>query len=97
MNFLGNGLFATIIGVALIAAPMILWLTLYLFSRNSSADLRGVLRWMRTLRLMGGICALLFIVIALFRNIFIPFIGIALVLFSSGLTLPERWLKQRDT
>ena len=63
---------------------MILWLALYLLARASSAKLRGVLTWVKVLKWIGGICGLVVILFALFQSIFIPFDGMALVVFSGG-------------
>jgi len=95
MGLSAQRLHAAIIGLAIVVAPLILWLALYLLTKTSSAELRGVLGWIRALRWIGWSCGLAVILFALFRGTFISYYGMVLVAFSSGLALPEGWLKKR--
>ena len=95
MSIFENRLFIRIIVLTLIAAPMILWLVLYLFAGDYPRDLRKILRWIRVLRWIGWGCGSIVFVIALLWNVSV-FFAVGLVTFSSGLALPEGWLKKFD-
>jgi len=75
-------------------SPHILWLSLYVASRRWPIDTRPILRWLKILRWVSwGFAGSLFLV-ALARNHF-PIYGLAMSVFSTGLSFPESWLKRR--
>ena len=89
----GSKVLAIEIGSILVTAPMILWVALYLGSRQS-INLRALLPWIRVLRWLGWGLGILFFLAALTRNRF-PTYGCAMSAFSAGLSLPESWVKRR--
>jgi hypothetical protein len=63
VNMDGHKLVAIEIGSALLAAPMIVWLALYLAARCGSIGLRPVLPWLRVLHWVAwGLAIALYIV-----------------------------------
>jgi len=72
----------------------IIWLSLHVASRRWPIDARPILRWLKILRwvswgLAGTLCLW-----AVARNHF-PIYGLAMSVFSTGLSFPESWLKRR--
>jgi hypothetical protein len=77
------------------ALPLIIWLALYLAARQSSLSLRPVLPWLRILRWLGWGLGLVLFLMHLDRDTFPVAYGIAMFTFSTGLALPEGWVKRR--
>ena len=83
------------ISATVFVAPIIGWLALYVAAPWGSLGLRPVLPWLRVLRWAAWGLAIALSVAYLADNHF-PFIyGLAMSSFSSGLALPESWVKRR--
>ena len=96
MDIFANRLLVAILGTSLIVAPLILWLFLCVVAKTSSRELRGILPWIRVLRWVGWSLALVLFLLALVTDDFQHFLvyAIAIGAFSTGLALPEGWLKR---
>jgi len=74
--------------------PHIVWLSLYVASRQWPIDARPTLRWLKILRWVSWGFAGTLCLLAVARNHF-PIDGLAMSVFSTGLSFPESWLKRR--
>jgi len=83
----------TVIFLAFVVAPYVLWLGLLAVSRWSFVRFRPGLRWMRILRFLGWAIGILLSVVALAQDRF-PVYGLACFALSGGLFFPERWVKR---
>jgi len=83
----------TVVFIAFVLAPFILWLALHEADRWWSVPLRPTLRWMRILRFLGWGIGIALGVVGLAHNRF-PVYGMACFAFSGGLLFPERWVKR---
>jgi uncharacterized membrane protein YadS len=87
--------------VVMMAAPMVVWLALYVASRRWSLDLRPTLPWFRTLRWIAWVIgsALLLVSMTLLffsmahQRFFIY--GMSCCSLSAGLSIPQGWVKRR--
>ena len=91
----GHKALAIGVGSALMAVPLILWLALDLAARRWSVSLRPALPWLRIMRWLGWGLGLVLFLIHLDRDTFPVAYGIAMFSFSTGLALPEGWVKHR--
>ena len=79
----------------LMVVPMLLWLALYAAARFGSFALRPVLPWLRALRWTGWILGMALLVAYVIGDVLPLAYGVALLSFSIGLAIPERWVKRR--
>jgi hypothetical protein len=91
----GHRALAIEIGSALMTFPLIIWLALYLAARQWSVSLRPILPWLRILRWLGWGFGLALFFVHLDRDTFPVAYGIAMFTFSTGLALPEGWVRRR--
>ena len=77
--------------------PLFVWLAIYMAARRRQIQARPTLRWLRVLRWVGWGFGIALLTLSLARDHF-PFIyGLAMTTFSTGLSLPESWLRRRFT
>jgi hypothetical protein len=74
--------------------PHIIWLSLYVASKQWPIDARPILRWLKILRWVSWGLAGTLGLLAVARNHF-PIYGLAMSTFSTGLSFPGSWLKRR--
>lgn len=86
----------TVAYIAILLIPFAIWGVLLVARRVSGANLHPVLRWLRILRwlvfLIG--CPLGFVTLVFDRLRWLFPIGLGILLLSSGLSIPEWWLKR---
>jgi hypothetical protein len=91
----GHKLLTIEIGSALVVAPMIVWLALYVAARWGSISLRAALPWLRILRYVTWGSAIALYIVHFAHDRFPWAYGAAVFTFSAGLALPESWVKRR--
>lgn len=93
MNFEG----ARVLQIALILAPLGIWLAIYAAAQRCSFSLRSFVPWMRKLRWITYFCGVA-LCLAHFTNAHffhdLDFAG-AVLTFSVGLSMPTSWLRKR--
>jgi hypothetical protein len=68
----------------IIALPFVIWLALYVIGRCSSTNLRPVLAWLKGLRWVTWIAAILLLFFSMAREHFPMTYGLAMLSFSAG-------------
>jgi hypothetical protein len=79
---------------AVIALPLVFWLTMYWAARWWSINWRPILPWLMFLRWVGWGCGAAMVLISLARSVS-PGYGLSMLGFSTGLSLPQSWVKRR--
>jgi hypothetical protein len=97
MEFFETKIFAKIIMIVLMTAPLILWAYLGAVTETSSIKLRSVLSWIRLVRWVSWSFSIVLFLIALVVDHIqkFPYYAIGMSTFSAGLALPEGWLKRQ--
>jgi hypothetical protein len=97
MDILTDKMFAIAACAALVAAPMIMWLALYLAAKTSSTELRSVLPWIKMARWIAWGCGLGLVLFALIGKHLDHFLAYAASVgaFSAGLGISESWAKRK--
>jgi hypothetical protein len=95
MHIDSSKLLAIEIFAAFSVLPLIIWLALYLASRRWPIDARPILRWLKILRWVGWGFGMALCTLTLAREHFPIIYGLAMTTFSTGLSIPQGWLKRR--
>jgi hypothetical protein len=95
MNSYGPKTLVLGIYLLLIVAPFIGWGALYVGVRNWSLDPQQLMSWLRGLRWLSWICAVLLFGGYVVGGHYPWAYPIAMFTFSAGLSFPESWLKRR--
>jgi hypothetical protein len=97
MDILRDKIFKIAIFVALVVAPFVFWLSYYGLARFSSMDLRKAVPWLRALRWVTWIPAMVLMFAAVVNDGFhyLFSYGCGLFSFFAGLSFSESWLKKR--
>jgi len=95
MNLVGSKLLVLGIASALITAPLILWIALYVATTKCLVDLRPLLPWLKRFQWIGLICAGGLLVCSVANSNFPVIFGNAMTCFAVGIGFPERWLKRQ--
>jgi len=77
------------------ALPFLVWLALYVAARWWAVNLRPVLPWLNILRYVGWGFGVALLTLSLARDHFPMFYGLAMTIFSLGLSFPQSWVKRR--
>jgi len=95
MSFDHSKLLLIEISSTLFLLPLLIWLALYVAHRFWSFNSRPALPWFKTVRWIGWSFGVILLLLSFAHEHLAWVYGLAMITFSTGLSIPESWVKRR--